>query len=43
VVLYESECWILTTEQIRRMETAELRFLRAVAGHRMTDHNTHCR
>jgi hypothetical protein len=34
---HESELWRLTEKPLR-MEAAEIRFLRAVAGYRMTDH-----
>jgi hypothetical protein len=37
VPLYDPEYWALTKEQIIRMETAEMRFLRAVTGYRMID------
>jgi hypothetical protein len=35
--LYVTECWRIKKEQIRRTETEEMRFLRAVIGHRMMD------
>jgi hypothetical protein len=38
VFLYGSECWTLRAEQETRMETADMRFLWAVARYRMTDH-----
>lgn len=37
-LLYESKCWMLTTEQARRIETAQMLSLRAVAGSMITDH-----
>jgi hypothetical protein len=37
-LLYGSECWTLTKRQIRRLEAAEMRFLRSVAGYRLIDH-----
>jgi hypothetical protein len=36
--LYGSECWTLTKRQKRRLEAAEMRFLRSVAGYRLIDH-----
>jgi len=38
MLLYESEYRTLTKEQVGIMKTAEMHFLRAVAGYRMTDH-----
>jgi hypothetical protein len=35
--LYVAERWRLKKEQIRRTKTEEMRFLRAVFGHRMMD------
>lgn len=36
--LHESEFWTLREQQLR-METAEMRFLRPVAGYRVQDRN----
>jgi hypothetical protein len=36
VLVRGSERWVLTREQVRKMETAETRSFRAVAGYRMT-------
>jgi hypothetical protein len=38
VVLYGSERWTLKKERMGTMETAEMRFLGAVAGYRTTGH-----
>jgi len=35
---YGSEYWTLTIGEMRKIQTAQTPFLRAVAGHRMTDH-----
>jgi hypothetical protein len=37
-LLYSSECWTLTKIQKSRLEAAEMRFLRSVAGYRLIDH-----
>jgi hypothetical protein len=37
-LLYGSECWTLTKRQKSRLEAAEMRFLRSVAGYRLIDH-----
>jgi hypothetical protein len=37
-ILYDSECWTFTIRQKRRLEAAEFRFLRSVAGYRLIDH-----
>jgi hypothetical protein len=37
LLLYGSECWWVKKEQMTRTETDEMRFLRAVVGHRMMD------
>jgi hypothetical protein len=38
-LLYGSECWTLTRRQKKsRLEAAEMRFLRSVAGYRLIDH-----
>jgi hypothetical protein len=36
--LYGSECWTLTKRQKSRLEAAEMRFLRSVAGYRLINH-----
>lgn len=36
-LLYGSECWTLTQQLKQRLEAAEMRFLRAVAGYRLID------
>jgi hypothetical protein len=36
--LYGSECWTLTKRQRSRLEAAEMRFLRSVAGYRLIDY-----
>jgi hypothetical protein len=36
--LYGSECWTLTKSQKSRLETAEMHFLRSVAGYQLIDH-----
>lgn len=38
--LYGSENWILTTSQRRRIEAAEMRLLRPLAGYTLLDHRT---
>jgi len=38
--LYGSENWILTALQIRRIEAAEMKLLRPVAGYTLYDHKT---
>jgi hypothetical protein len=38
MLLYGSECWTLTKEQIRT-EAAEMPFVRDIAGYRIMDHN----
>jgi hypothetical protein len=38
---YGSECWALTKQQIDSKEIAEMRFLRAVARHSLTDGKLH--
>lgn len=35
ILLYESECWALTTQRINTTEIAEMHFLRAAAGYRL--------
>jgi hypothetical protein len=35
---YGSEHWMLKNEHIRKIETAEMCFLREVTGYRITDH-----
>jgi len=35
--LYVTECWKIKKEQIRKTKTEEMRFLKAVVGHRMLD------
>jgi hypothetical protein len=37
-LLYGSECWTLTRRQKSRLEAAEMRFLRSVAGYRLIYH-----
>jgi hypothetical protein len=37
-LLYGSDCWTLTKRQKRKLEAAEIRFLRSVAGYRLIDH-----
>jgi hypothetical protein len=37
-LLYGSECWTLTKRQKKRLEAAEMRFLRSVAGYSLIDH-----
>jgi hypothetical protein len=37
-LLYGSECWTLTKRQKSRLEAAEMRILRSVAGYRLIDH-----
>jgi hypothetical protein len=37
-LLYGSECWTLTKRQKSRLEAAEMRFLRTVAGYQLIDH-----
>jgi hypothetical protein len=37
VLLYGSECWTLTKQQLQQIESPEMRFLRSVAGYRRTD------
>jgi hypothetical protein len=36
-VLYGSECWTLTKQQLQQVESSEMRFLRSVAGYRRID------
>jgi hypothetical protein len=36
--LYGSECWTLAKRQKSKLEAAEMRFLRSVAGYRLIDH-----
>jgi hypothetical protein len=36
-LLYGSECWTLTKQQLEQTEPSEMRFLRSVAGYRRTD------
>jgi len=38
--LYGSENWTLTTSQGRRIEGAEMKLLRPLAGHTLYDHKT---
>jgi hypothetical protein len=38
--LYGSENWTLTASQRRRIETAEMKLLRPLAGHTFNDHKT---
>ena len=38
--LYGSENWTLTTSQRRRIEAAEMKLLRPLAGHTFNDHKT---
>jgi hypothetical protein len=38
IIAVPSECWTVTEEQMRRMETAEMRFHGVVAGYKMADH-----
>jgi hypothetical protein len=33
-----SQCWGLTAQQMRRTKTVEVRFIRAVVGYRMANH-----
>jgi hypothetical protein len=33
VLLYGSECWILTKQQLQQIESSEMRFLRSVGGY----------
>lgn len=37
LLLYGYEHWILTKQQVERIETAEIRFLRGVAGYTLLD------
>jgi hypothetical protein len=37
-LLYGSECWTLTKRQKSRLEAAEMRSLRSLAGYRLIDH-----
>jgi hypothetical protein len=37
-LLYGSECWTHTNKQKSRLEAAEMRFLRSVAGQGLIDH-----
>ena len=37
MLLYGSECWTLNKELIRRLEVAEMKFLRFVAGYTLMD------
>jgi hypothetical protein len=39
-LLYECENWVLLKPHERRIETAEMRFLRRVSGYIMYDHET---
>jgi hypothetical protein len=38
--LYRSENWTLTASQRRRIEAAEMKLLRLLAGHTINDHKT---
>jgi hypothetical protein len=38
ILLYGSECWTLTKRQKSRLEAAEMRLPRSVAGYRLIDH-----
>ena len=38
--LYESENWTLTALQIQRIEAAEMKLLRPLAGYTLYDHKT---
>jgi hypothetical protein len=38
MLLYGSEYWTLTKEQMIRIEKSEICFFRPMAGHTMTDH-----
>lgn len=37
LLLYGYEHWILTKQQVKRIENAEIRFLRGVAGYTLLD------
>jgi hypothetical protein len=37
VLLYGSDCWTVTKQQLQQIESSEMRFLRSVAGYRKTD------
>jgi hypothetical protein len=36
-LLYSSECWTLTIQQLQQIEFSEMRFLRSVSGYGRTD------
>jgi hypothetical protein len=38
-LLYESKCWMLTTEQARRIETAQMLFVRMITDHKWIKNN----
>ncbi|PSN30890.1 hypothetical protein C0J52_26967 [Blattella germanica] len=38
ILLYGSETWTLTSNQLRRIETAEMKLLRPLAGYTLYDH-----
>jgi hypothetical protein len=38
ILLYGLECWTLTERQKSRLEAAEMRFRRSVAGYSLIDH-----
>jgi len=41
VLSYIFKRWMLTKEEVRRMETAKTHFIRAVIGYRIMGHNRH--
>ncbi|KDR12736.1 hypothetical protein L798_12533 [Zootermopsis nevadensis] len=37
-LLYDAECWTLTKLQKQRIEVAEMKFVRSIAGYKRTSH-----